>query len=415
MESGDGQWRRNAFTRLVNLAKRDLSPLKCITGQLLILIAQLGRGDRQTRGAIAPPSVNAHSCQTVPTHVIMPTAESPQAGGHVRRWGPPILLLGLAVAGELHLFHLSARLVAVCGLDAEHGAGAALAFFVAETPLVLLLLTLVVFAVSLIRSFIPPALPRRWLAGYGTIPGLVAAALFGVVTPFCSCSAVPLFIGLLASGVPLGTAFSFLVAAPLVNEVVLVLLAGIFGWKIALLYLASGLTIAIGAGAIIGSLRLESWVEPWVWQVAADPMLATRLDLDGRVRAGWQAARAIVGLVWPWIAGGLLAGAIIHGWMPEAALAGLFGRSDWQSVPVAVAIGVPLYANPTGIIPVMHALLAKGAALGTTIAFVMSVIGLSLPEAVMLRKVLSLRLLLLFFGIVALGILATGYLFNLAF
>ena len=291
---------------------------------------------------------------------------------------------------------------------------AAVEFFVFETPKVLLLLTLVVFAVGIGRSYFTPERTRRMLAGRREFTGNVLAALLGGVTPFCSCSAVPLFIGFVTAGVPLGVTFSFLISAPMVNEIALVLLFGLFGWKVAVLYLGTGLVIAIVAGWIIGRLKLERHVEDWVHATEAgtDGAVEERVDFAARVAAGREAVRDIVGRVWPFVVAGIAVGAGIHGYVPENFMAAIMGRDAWWSVPLAVLIGVPMYSNAAGIIPVVQALLGKGAALGTVLAFMMSVIGLSLPEAIILRKVLKLPLLLVFFGVVALGIMAVGLLFN---
>ena len=240
------------------------------------------------------------------------------------------------------------------------------------------------------------------------------AALLGTVTPFCSCSAVPLFIGFVTAGVPLGVTFSFLISAPMVNEVALVLLFGLLGWKVAALYLATGLAIAIVAGWAIGRLGLERHVEPWVFQVRAGAGAdgESPLSLDDRVRAGTDAVVDIVGKVWPWVLGGIAVGAGIHGYVPEQFLAGIMGKGAWWSVPLAVTMGIPMYSNAAGIVPVVEALLGKGAALGTVLAFMMSVIALSLPELVILRKVLRPPLIAVFVGVVGTGILVVGYLFN---
>ena len=291
---------------------------------------------------------------------------------------------------------------------------AAVEFFVFETPKVLLLLALVVFAVGIVRSFFTPERTRRMLAGRRESTGNVLAALLGVVTPFCSCSAVPLFIGFVTAGVPLGVTLSFLISAPMVNEIALVLLFGLFGWKVAALYLGTGLVIAIVAGWIIGRLKLERHVEDWVYATTADANGAAdeRLAFTARVVAGREAVRDIVGRVWPFVMVGIAVGAGIHGYVPENFMAAIMGRDAWWSVPLAVLIGVPMYSNAAGIIPIVQALLGKGAALGTVLAFMMSVIGLSLPEAIILRKVLKLPLLFVFFGVVALGIMTVGFLFN---
>ena len=301
------------------------------------------------------------------------------------------------------------------GLSTRTPGGAAVAFFLFEVPKVLLLLTLVVFGVGIVRSFFTAERTRRVLAGKRESVGSVLAALLGVVTPFCSCSAVPLFIGFVTTGVPLGVTFSFLVSAPMVNEVALALLFALFGWKVAALYAGTGLAIAVVAGVVIGRLRLERWVEPWVYAVkAADPGLSeARLGWTDRVAAGREAVRDILGRVWPYVVAGIAVGAGIHGYVPEDFMASFMGREAWWSVPLAVLIGIPLYSNAAGIVPVVEALLGKGAALGTVLAFMMAVIALSLPEMVILRKVLTLRLIAVFVGVVGAGILFVGYLFNL--
>lgn len=303
---------------------------------------------------------------------------------------------------------------AVLRLEPGSHLAAAVEFFCFEVPKVLLLLVLVVFVVGIIRSFFTPERTRAVLAGRRESLGNVLAALLGVVTPFCSCSAVPLFIGFVTAGVPLGVTFSFLIAAPLINEVALVLLWGLFGWKVAALYLGTGLTIAMIAGWIIGRLHLEGWVEPWVYAIPQQTQSeADTITWSDRIRSGLEAVRDIVGRVWWYVVLGIAVGAGIHGWVPEGFLASFMGKDAWWSVPAAVLLGVPMYSNAAGIIPIVQALLEKGAALGTALAFMMAVIGLSLPEAVILRKVLTIRLILVFFGVVAVGIIIVGYLFNL--
>jgi uncharacterized protein len=279
---------------------------------------------------------------------------------------------------------------------------------------VLLLLTLIVFLVGIVRSFFTAERTRAILAGRRESVGNVLAAALGIVTPFCSCSAVPLFIGFVEVGIPLGVTLSFLVSAPMVNEVALVLLFGLFGWKVAALYLATGLTIAIVAGFVLGRMKLERHVEPWVYESmrAEAGFERERLGFTGRVEKGVEAVRDVVGKVWPWVLAGIAVGAGIHGYVPEGLLAGFMGKSAWWSVPAAVLIGVPMYSNAAGIIPVVEALLGKGAALGTVLAFMMSVIALSLPELIILRKVLRPPLIAAFVGVVATGILLVGWLFN---
>ena len=291
--------------------------------------------------------------------------------------------------------------------------GAAVEFFVFEAPKVLMLLTLVVFGVGIVRSFFTPERTRRILAGQRESVGNVLAALLGIVTPFCSCSAVPLFIGFVTTGVPLGVTFSFLVSAPMVNEVALVLLLGLFGWKVAGLYLGTGLLIAMVSGWAIGRLRMEKHIEDWVFQTPTGTGNSDEhLDWPARIRYGAAAIKDIVGRVWLYVLLGIGVGAGIHGYVPENFMASIMGTGAWWSVPLAVLIGVPMYSNAAGIIPVVQALLGKGAALGTVLAFMMSVIALSLPEAILLRKVLKPRLIAVFFGVVAAGIMAVGYLFN---
>jgi len=290
-------------------------------------------------------------------------------------------------------------------------------FLVFETPKVLMLLTLVVFGMGIVRSFFSPERTRALLAGRREGVGNVAAATLGVFTPFCSCSAVPLFVGFVSAGVPLGVTFSFLIAAPMVNEVALGLLFALVGWKVALVYLVFGMTLAIVCGWVIGRLRLEGWLEEWVRNVRAGenvviPDHATAAD---RIGAGLEAVRDIVGRVWIWILVSIGVGAFIHGYAPTDLLASIMGKGAWWSVPAVVLLGAPMYSNAAGIIPVVEALLSKGAALGTTLAFMMSVIALSFPEMVILRKVMTLRLIAVFVGVVALGILAVGYLFNALF
>ncbi len=300
------------------------------------------------------------------------------------------------------------------GLAPASRLGQSVAFFLFDTPKVLLLLALIVFAVGIVRSFFTAERTRAILAGKRESVGNVLAALLGIVTPFCSCSAVPLFIGFVEVGIPLGVTLSFLVSAPMVNEIALVMLFGMFGWKVAALYLATGLSIAIVSGFVLGRLKLERFVEPWVYESmqAEATFQKERLGFTGRVQKGLEAVREIVGKVWPWVLAGIAIGAGIHGYVPEGLLVSFMGKSAWWSVPLAVIIGVPMYSNAAGIIPVVEALLGKGAALGTVLAFMMAVIALSLPEMIILRKVLKPRLIAVFVGVVATGIMLVGWLFN---
>lgn len=289
----------------------------------------------------------------------------------------------------------------------------AVEFFLYDTPKVLMLLALIVFAVGVVRTFFTPERTRAFLAGKREFVGNILASALGIVTPFCSCSAVPLFIGFVTAGVPLGVTFSFLVAAPMINEVAVILLFGLFGWQVAALYVVTGLIIAIAAGWVIGRLKMERYVEDWVYKAHLGIQAEERPTWQERVRFGLNSVREIVGKVWPYVLLGIAVGAAIHGWVPESFMASIMGKGAWWSVPLAVLVGVPLYSNAAGFIPVMQALLEKGAALGTTLAFMMATIGLSLPETIILRKVLKPRLIGVFLGVVALGIMMVGYLFNL--
>jgi hypothetical protein len=302
----------------------------------------------------------------------------------------------------------------VVGLSPASRLGSSVAFFLYDAPKVILLLVIVVFVVGIIRSFFTPERTQRILAGKKEAVGNVLAASLGIVTPFCSCSAVPLFIGFVEVGVPLGVTFSFLIAAPMINEVALVLLYGMFGWKVALLYIGTGLFIAILAGWVIGKLKMERYIEGWVAELRRTgvPVDEHKLTITERVQYGLTAVSDIVGRVWPWVLAGIAVGAAIHGYVPEGFMASFMGKSAWWAVPAAVLLGVPMYSNAAGIIPIIQALLEKGAALGTALAFMMSVIGLSLPETIILRKVLKWQLIAVFLGVVAIGITIMGFLFN---
>jgi len=291
--------------------------------------------------------------------------------------------------------------------------GESVAFFIYDVPKILLLLSGMIFLISIIRTFFSPERTRALLGGKRQGIGNVLAAMLGIVTPFCSCSAVPLFIGFVESGIPLGVTFSFLIAAPTINEVAVVMLYGLFGWHVAGLYIVSGLTIAILAGFIIGRLHLERYVEDFVWQLqAAQANFEERLAWSDRISRAWGSVKDIVGKVWLYVVIGIAVGAGIHGYVPESALAGIMGKQAWWSVPAVVLLGIPLYSNAAGVIPVVSALMEKGASLGTVLAFMMSVVGLSLPETIILRRVLKPQLIAVFIGVVAVAIIITGYLFN---
>ena len=293
--------------------------------------------------------------------------------------------------------------------------GDSIEFFLYDTPKVMMLLFLVVFGVGILRSFFTPEKTRAFLSGKSEFAGNILAALLGIITPFCSCSAVPLFIGFVTAGVPLGVTFSFLIAAPMVNEIALGLLYGLLGWKVAAIYLGTGLFIAISAGWIIGRLKLENHIEDWVIQanMADVEMEEEKLTWNDRFIYGWDAVKEIIGRVWIYVILGIGVGAAIHGFVPEGVMASIMGKESWWSVPVSVLVGVPMYSNAAGVIPVVEALLGKGASLGSVLAFMMSVIALSLPEMVILRKVLKPRLIAVFVSVVACGILFVGYLFNM--
>ncbi len=301
------------------------------------------------------------------------------------------------------------------GLEESSHLAEAIQFFVYDTPKVMMLLTLIVFVVGVLRSFFTAARTRKILAGRRESAGNVMGALLGIVTPFCSCSAVPLFLGFVQAGVPLGVTLSFLIAAPMVNEIALVLLYGLLGWKIALLYLLTGLSVAIVAGWVIGRLNMESSIEDWVREMRDGETAVDEVSLTwpDRIQHGKVAVQEIVGKVWLYVVAGIGVGAAIHGYVPEDLMATLMGKDAWWSVPAAVLVGIPMYSNAAGIVPVVEALLGKGAALGTVLAFMMSVIALSLPEMVILRKVLKPKLIAVFIGVVGTGILLTGFMFNL--
>ena len=331
-------------------------------------------------------------------------------------WGWVLLAIILWLAAYANLTPFADAVLALSGLSRQTHLGEALHFFIFDTPKVLLLLTAIVFVMGIVHTFVSPERTRAFLSGRRLGVGNVLAATLGIVTPFCSCSAVPLFIGFLSAGVPLGVTFSFLIAAPMVNEVALALLFGMFGWKIAGLYLAMGLIVAIVAGLVIGKLRMEHHLEDWVRAIQAGNAAELAVDRPAwaeRIDAGVSHVGEIVGKVWLYVLAGIALGAGIHGYVPEDFMAGIMGKdAPWWSVPAAVVIGVPMYANAAGIIPVVEALIGKGAALGTVLAFMMSVIALSLPEMIILRKVLKVRLIATFAGVVALGILIVGYVFN---
>lgn len=330
----------------------------------------------------------------------------------------PVLLLPIWYLIYHNLQPVTDWLVdSVIGMEKGTHLTESIRFFIFELPKVLLLLTLIIFFVGIIRSYFSAERTRKILEGKSTFTGNVLASLLGIVTPFCSCSAIPLFLGFVESGVPLGVTFSFLIAAPMINEVAVILLFGMFGWKVAFIYILTGLIIAISSGWVIGRLKLEHWVQDWVYQtqIGNSDDLEEKQNLADRLQFGYNAVKEIVGKVWVYVALGIAVGAGAHGFVPEDYMAALMGKSAWYSVPLSVIIGVPLYSNAAGIIPIVSVLIEKGASLGTSLAFMMAVIGLSLPEMIILKKVLKLPLILTFVGIVASGIMIVGYLFNAIF
>jgi uncharacterized membrane protein YraQ (UPF0718 family) len=305
----------------------------------------------------------------------------------------------------------------VLGMTAGAHMTETLRFFIFEVPKVLLLLTLIIFLVGIVRSYFSPEKTRKALEGKSLFTGNILASLLGIVTPFCSCSAIPLFLGFVEAGIPIGVTFSFLIASPMINEVAVVLLLGLFGWKTAVIYVATGLLIAISAGWLIGRLNLRHWVQDWVYETrfGNSDTEDEKIKLTDRVQYGYNAVSEIVGKVWIYVVIGIAVGAAAHGYVPEDFMASLMGKSAWYSVPLSVVIGVPLYSNAAGIIPIVSVLIEKGASLGTALAFMMAVIGLSLPEMIILKKVLKLPFILTFIGIMATGIMIVGYLFNYIF
>jgi len=292
--------------------------------------------------------------------------------------------------------------------------GDAVNFFIYDTIKIFILLSVIIFIVSIIRSYLPPEKIRAILSHKNKYIGNILASLLGIITPFCSCSAIPLFLGFIQAGVPLGTTFSFLIASPMINEVALILLLSLFGWKIALIYIISGLIIAILSGIIIGHLKVENLVEPFVYQnsVNGDIKLPS-MSRRERVNYAMGYTLDILNKVWPYILIGIGIGAWIHGYLPADFLVQYAGSGKWYAVPLAVLIGIPLYSNAAGVIPLVSSLTEKGVSMGTTLAFMMSVTALSLPEFMILKKVMKTKLIVIFAGIVTIGIIFTGYLFNL--
>ncbi|MEI6222624.1 MAG: permease [bacterium] len=292
--------------------------------------------------------------------------------------------------------------------------GESVNFFVYDTIKIFLLLCTIIYVVSIIRSFFPPEKVKTFLTRKFSVVGNILAALLGIVTPFCSCSAVPLFIGFLETGVPLGVTFSFLISAPMVNEIALVLLMGLFGLKAALLYVVSGVGLAIVVGYILGKLHLEHLVEDYVWKIKAkQTATVTAPTWQQRSKDAISYTQGIVKKVFPYVLLGVALGAVVHGYAPEQLLATYAGKDNFFAVPFAVLIGVPLYSNAAGTIPIVRSLIEKGLPIGTALAFMMSVTALSFPEMIILRKVLKIKLLVIYVAILTVGIVCTGYMFNI--
>jgi len=329
-----------------------------------------------------------------------------------------VILIAVWFLVYFNLDKLSVGINNITGLSSiKDGYARSVEFFIFEVPKVLMLLTLIVFVMGIIRTYFSPEKTRALLEKKSLFLGNVLASVLGIFTPFCSCSAVPLFIGFVEAGIPIGVTLSFLIAAPMINEVAVILLFGLFGWKTAVIYVSTGLFIAIISGYIIGKLKLEKYVEDWVYEIKSNKQKfeEDKINFPERIESGYIAVKDIVGKVWIYIIIGVGVGSLAHGYVPEDFMAGIMGKSAWWSIPLSVLIGIPLYSNAAGIIPIVQVLLEKGASLGTAIAFMMAVIGLSLPEAIILKKVLKLPMIFIFFGIVGVGIMIVGYVFNLIY
>ncbi len=330
-------------------------------------------------------------------------------------WMFPIFLLPVWILLYVNLQNLADFIIDdLVGLTSGKHLTETLRFFIFEVPKVMLLLVLIIFGVGIVRTYFTPEKTRKILEGKSLFTGNILASTLGIVTPFCSCSAIPLFLGFVEAGVPLGVTFSFLIAAPMINEVALVLLIGLFGWEVAAIYVGTGLTIAIVSGWLIGKFRLEKYVAEWVYTVKVNQQNneETKLPFSERITAGYEAVIEIVGKIWIYIIIGIAVGAGAHGYVPEDFLGALLGKENWYGVPLAILLGVPMYSNAAGIIPIVSVLIEKGVSLGTALAFMMSVIALSLPEIIILKKVLKWQLIAVFVSIVALGIIVVGLVFN---
>lgn len=299
------------------------------------------------------------------------------------------------------------------GLEPEDKLASALQFFVSDTPKILLLLAVAIFVISIIRSYFPPEKTKKFLSHRHTFVGNILAALIGILTPFCSCSAVPLFIGFIEAGVPLGVTFSFLISSPMVNEIALILLFAMFGWKVALLYTTTGVTIAIIGGYVIGKLNLEHLVEDYVYQIKSGDAMLYEPNFGERCKVARDYTIDLLKSIGPYIVVALAIGGFIHGYVPEDFIVAYAGRGNPLAVPLVVLSGVPLYNSSSGMVPIIYALMEKGLPLGTALAFMMSVSAISFPEMIILRRVLKIQLIAIFAGILTVAIILTGYLFNM--
>lgn len=329
-----------------------------------------------------------------------------------------ILILILWILLYFNLQSISNFIVdTLIGLEKGKHLTETIRFFIYEVPKVLLLLFLIIFAVGIVRTWITPERTRKVLKGKPLLTGNILASVLGIITPFCSCSAIPLFLGFVEAGIPIGVTFSFLIAAPMINEVAVILLLGLFGWKVTVIYVVTGLGIAIFSGWLIGVLKMEKYVADWVFKVKNKQNAETskKLTFEDRITSGYEAVKEIVGKIWIYILIGIAVGAGAHGYVPEDFLSELINKSHWYSVPLAIIIGIPLYSNAAGVIPIVSVLIEKGVSLGTALAFMMSVVGLSLPEIIILKKVLKTPMIITFVGIVATGIIIVGYIFNLLY
>lgn len=338
-----------------------------------------------------------------------------QIQDHTKGWFLPLLLLPIWVLLYFNLQNLSDFITEqIFGLETGKHLTETIRFFIFEVPKVMLLLVLIIFLVGIMRSYFSAEKTKKLLAGRSLFTGNIMASVLGIVTPFCSCSAIPLFLGFVEAGVPLGVTFSFLIAAPMINEVALVLLAGLFGWKVAVIYVGTGLLIAIFAGWIIGALGLEKYVADWVFKVKTNQQAQEeeQLTFNDRIQSGFTSVKDIVGKIWVYIIIGIAVGAAAHGYVPEDFMGSILGKDKWYAVPLAIIMGIPMYSNAAGIIPIVSVLIEKGVSLGTALAFMMSVIALSLPEIIILKKVLKWQLIAVFVGVVATGIVIVGFIFN---